>query len=151
MILGAGETSELTARALLSRGVKNLFVVNRTFDRAAALAQEMNAEALRFEEGEQYFGEVDILICSTAAPHYIVTKTQLAPIMSARPGRPLLVIDLAVPRNVEPTVSDLGGAFLYDIDSLQSIARQGLETRQKEAARGEALLDRHLAEFLCNS
>jgi len=147
MILGAGETSELTARALLSRGVKNLFVVNRTFDRAAALAQEMNAEALRFEEGETFFGEMDILICSTAAPHYIVTREQLAPIMAARPGRPLLVIDLAVPRNVEPAVSELADTFFHDIDSLQTIARQGLETRQKEVVHGEALLARHLAEF----
>lgn len=147
MILGAGETSELTARALLSRGVKSIFVANRTFDRAAALAAEMGGEAIRFEECEQHFARIDILISSTAAPHYLVTREKLAPVMEKRPGRPLFVIDLAVPRDVEPAVNDLDEAFLYDIDSLQTIARQGMETRRREIDHCEALLARHVEEF----
>ena len=147
MILGAGETSELTAGALLSRGVKTIFVANRTFDRAAALAAEMGGEAIRFEECEGRYGEIDILISSTAAPHYLVTKAKLAPVMHRRRGRPLFVIDLAVPRDVEPAVNDLDGAFLYDIDSLQTIARQGMEIRRKEVAHCEELLARHVEEF----
>lgn len=147
MILGAGETSELTARALLSRGVKSIFVANRTYERAAALAAEMGGEAIHFEECEKRYPEIDILISSTAAPHYIVTREKLTPVLSHRDGRPLFVIDLAVPRDVEPAVNDLEGAYLYDIDSLQSIAHRGMEDRKREVTRCEALLGHHVTEF----
>ena len=147
MILGAGETSELTARALLSRGVKSIFVANRTFDRAAALAAEMGGEAIRFEESDRRYHDIDILISSTAAPHHIVTRAKLEPVMCQRPGRPLFVIDLAVPRDVEPAVNEIEGAYLYDIDSLQAIARQGMEVRRQEVVRCEELIARHVGEF----
>jgi len=147
MILGAGETSELTAKALLSRGVKSIFVANRTFERAAALAAAMGGEAIHFHEAERRYPEIDILISSTAAPHAVVTRAQLAPILRQRAGRPLFVIDLAVPRDVEPAVNDLDGAFLYDIDSLQAIARQGMEVRRKEITRCETLISRHVGDF----
>lgn len=147
MILGAGETSELTARSLLSRGVKSIFVANRTYDRAAALAAQMGGEAIRFEDCEKRYHEIDILISSTAAPHVIVTQAKLAPVMSAREGRPLFVIDLAVPRDVEPAVNDLEGAYLYDIDSLQSIARQGMEARRHEISHCQEHIDSHVGAF----
>ena len=147
MILGAGETSELTARALLSRGVKSIFVANRTYDRAAALAKEMGGEAIRFEECDQRYHEIDILISSTAAKHTIVTHDKIAPVMSQRPDRPLFIIDLAVPRDVEPSVNDIDGAYLYDIDSLQAIARQGMEVRKQEVKHCEQLIARHVGEF----
>lgn len=147
MILGAGETSELTARALLSRGVKSIFVANRTYARAAALAAEMGGEAIHFEECDRRYDDIDILISSTAAPHYIVTREKLGPVMARRPGRPLFVIDLAVPRDVEPAVNDLDGAYLYDIDSLQGIAQQGIAARKQEISRCEALIARHVGEF----
>ena len=147
MILGAGETSESTARALLSRGVKSIFVANRTYDRAAALAAEMGGEAIRFEECDQRYHEIDILISSTAATHTIVTHAKIAPVMSRRPARPLFVIDLAVPRDVEPSVNDIEGAYLYDIDSLQAIARQGIEVRKQEIAHCEQIIARHVGEF----
>ena len=147
MILGAGETSELTARALLSRGVKTIFVANRTFERAAVLAAEMGGEAIHFEECDRRYHEIDILISSTAAPHYIVTRAKLAPVMNERPERPLFVIDLAVPRDVEPSVNELEGAYLYDIDSLQAIAQQGLEVRRQEITHCEQLIARHVDEF----
>jgi len=147
MILGAGETSELTARALLLRGVKSVFVANRTYDRAAALAAEMGGEAIRFEECDRRYHEIDILISSTSAPHAIVTYDKIAPVMSQRPGRPLFIIDLAVPRDVEPSVNDIEGTYLYDIDSLQAIARQGIEMRRQEVSRCEQLIARHVGEF----
>ena len=147
MILGAGETSELTARALLSRGVKSIFVANRTYDRAAALAAEMGGEAIHFEDCASRYHEVDILISSTAAHHLIVTHAKIAPVMSQRPDRPLFIIDLAVPRDVEPSVNDIEGAYLYDIDSLQAIAQQGMEVRRKEVTHCEALIARHVTEF----
>ena len=147
MILGAGETSELTARALLSRGVKTIFVTNRTYDRAAALAAEMGGEAIHFEGCESRYHEIDILISSTAAPHAIVTRDKIAPVMRQRPERPLFIIDLAVPRDVEPSVNEIEGVYHYDIDSLQAIARQGIEIRRQEVTHCEQLIARHVREF----
>jgi glutamyl-tRNA reductase len=147
MILGAGETSELTARALLSRGVKSIFVSNRSYDRAAVLAAEMGGEAIHFDEWDRRFHDIDILISSTAAPHAIVTKSKLHPVMHQRPERPLFVIDLAVPRDVEPAVNDLDGVYLYDIDSLQAIAAHGMEIRRREIVLCEQMIERHVNEF----
>ena len=147
MILGAGETSEQTARALLSRGVKSIIVSNRSYDRAAALAQEMGGEAIHFEEWDQRFHDIDILISSTAAPHAIVTKAKLAPVMRHRTERPLFIIDLAVPRDVEAEVNEIEGVYLYDIDSLKAIAQQGMEVRRKEVVLCEQFIERHVSEF----
>lgn len=147
MILGAGETSELTARALQLRGVKSIIVSNRSYDRAASLAAEMGGEAIHFDMWERRFHETDILVSSTAAPHAVVTRAKLAPVMHTRPQRPLFVIDLAVPRDVEPDVNKLQGVYLYDIDSLQAIARRGLEVRKREMATCEDLIARHVSEF----
>lgn len=147
MILGAGETSETTARALLSRGVKSIFVSNRSYDRAAALAAEMGGNAIHFGEWEGPLRDIDILIGSTAAPHPVLTREKLAPVMSQRKDRPLFVIDLAVPRDVEPSVNKLEGVYLYDIDSLQAIAQQSMEIRRKELSLCEQMIERHVNEF----
>lgn len=147
MILGAGETSEMTARALRSRGVKSIFVANRTHDRAAALAAEMGGEAIRFEEWEGPLCDMDIIIGSTAAPHPVLTREKLAPVMQQRKNRPLFVIDLAVPRDVEPAVNKLDGVYLYDIDSLQTIAEQSMEIRRKELTVCEEMIERHVSDF----
>jgi len=148
VILGAGEMSELAAGALRSRGVRRMVVSNRSHDRAAALAEAMGAEAVPFDEWERRLGDADILISSTAAPHAIVTRQKLAATMNQRPDRPLFIIDLAVPRDVEPGVNELDGVYLYDIDSLQAVAQQGIETRRREIAVCEALIERHVAEFV---
>ncbi len=147
MILGAGETSELTARALLSRGVRSIFVSNRSYDRAARLAAEMGGEAIHFDQWDQRFSDIDILISSTAAPHAIITPEKLAPVMKRRQERPLFVIDLAVPRDADPAINQLEGVYLYDIDALQAIANRGLEIRQREITQCEALIARHVDEF----
>jgi glutamyl-tRNA reductase len=148
MILGAGETSERTARSLVSRGVKTVIVSNRTFDRAARLAEEIGGLAIHFEHWQNAFSDVDILICSTAAPHAILTHEKLAPLMRQRRGRPLFVIDLAVPRDVEPEVNEIEGVFLYDIDSLEAIVRQSLEVRQGEIIRCEHMINDHVGSFV---
>ena len=147
MILGAGETSEMTAGALKARGVKSIFVANRSHDRAVALAEAMGGRAIHFDDWPREFREVDILIGSTSAPHYVLTKEQLAPIMRTRPARPLYCIDLAVPRDIEPAVNDLDGVYRYDIDSLQRIADDSLAVRQGELAVCEETIERHAAEF----
>ena len=148
MILGAGETSEMTAGALKARGVKSIFVANRSYERAAALAETMGGRAIHFDDWSREFHDVDILIGSTAAPHHVLTKEKLAPMMRSRPDRPLFCIDLAVPRDFEPAVNDLDSVYLYDIDSLQRIADDSLAVRRQELVICEEMIERHVGEFL---
>jgi glutamyl-tRNA reductase len=147
MILGAGETSELTARALMSRGVHAIFVSNRSYDRAQHLAGETNGHAINFDQWHEQFDDIDILISSTSAPHLVVTPEKLARAMHRRGNRPLFVIDLAVPRDVDPAVNDLDGVYLYDIDALQGIAADSLAIRRQELSECERLIERHVGEF----
>ena len=147
MILGAGETGELTARSLLARGVHSLFVSNRAYERAAALAAELKGRAVHFDAWESEMHEVDILISSTSAPHHVVTSERLRPVLAGRTDRPLFIIDLAVPRDVEPAVNNLEGVYLYDMDSLQHIAEQALQRRRKEMEVCEAMIRGHVDEF----
>lgn len=147
MILGAGETSELTAGALKSRGVHTIFVANRSYERAAQLAELMNGKAVHFDEWQKDFHGVDILIGSTAAPHHVLTVEKLAPMLRDRPDRPLFCIDLAVPRDIEPAVNDLDGVYLYDIDSLQAIANESMDIRRQELALCGTMIERHVLDF----
>jgi glutamyl-tRNA reductase len=147
MILGAGEMSELTAGALQARGVKTIFVANRSYDRAVYLAEKMNGRAIHFEEWTQNFHDVDILIGSTAAPHHVVTRDMLETVMRTRCDRPLFCIDLAVPRDFEPEVNEIDGVYLYDIDHLQRVAQNSMENRRQELAVCEEIIDRHVVEF----
>ncbi len=147
MILGAGETSELTAGALQARGVRTIFVANRSHDRAVMLAEKMGGKAVHFEEWPREFHDVDILIGSTAAPHYVVTLDRLAPIMRTRRDRPLFCIDLAVPRDIDPAVNELDDVFLFDIDHLQKVADDSMAERRQELVVCEEMIERHVAEF----
>jgi glutamyl-tRNA reductase len=147
MVLGAGETSERTARSFLSRGAKQLFVSNRSFDKAVALAEAMGGRAIRFDDWEQEFRDLDILVSSTAAPHAVVTRAMIQAILCRRRDRPLFVIDLAIPRDVEPTVRQLDNVYVYDLDSLQAIADRTLETRKKEMDTCDSLIKKHVCDF----
>jgi glutamyl-tRNA reductase len=140
MVIGAGETSEKTARALLSRGAKSLLVSNRSFERAAALAQELGGRAISFDDWTAEFQNIDIVISSTSAPHYILDRAKLEPVMKARRNRPLLLIDIAVPRDIEPEVNFLEAVYLYNIDDLKAIADNYLKQRQEEIAKCEAYI-----------
>jgi glutamyl-tRNA reductase len=140
MIIGAGETGEKTARALLSRGARSIIVSNRSHERAVELARELEGRAIRFDEWAVEFPRVDILISSTAAPHYILDRARLEPFMKTRRNRPLLLIDIAVPRDIDPEVNFLENVYLYNIDDLQAIADDSLRQRKEEAARCEAII-----------
>jgi glutamyl-tRNA reductase len=140
MVIGAGDTSEKTARSLLSRGAQSILVSNRSHDRAVALARELGGRAVQFEEWAGEFERIDIVISSTAAPHYILDRAKLAPLMKLRKNRPLLLIDIAVPRDIEPEVNFLENVYLYNIDDLQAIAADYLKQRQEEIARCEAII-----------
>lgn len=147
MILGAGETAEMTAKALQLRGAKAVFVSNRTYERAAALAEALGGKAIHFDQWEKEFDTLDILIGSTGAPHAIVTAERLSPLMAHRADRPLFCIDLAVPRDFDPSVNDLDGVYLYDIDALQGIADDSMQVRRQELAKCEQMIERHVEEF----
>jgi glutamyl-tRNA reductase len=147
MVLGAGETSERTARSFQSRGAKQLFVSNRSYDKAAALAEAMGGRAIRFDDWEQEFRDLDILVSSTAAPHAVVTRAKIEPILRMRRDRPLFIIDLAIPRDVEPTVHELDDVYVYDLDSLQAIADLTLEKRKKEMDACDSLIEKHVYDF----
>lgn len=140
MVLGAGDTSEKTARALQSRGVKGIFVSNRSFDRAAALAAELGGEAVSFDDWAAHFNEIDIVISSTSAPHYVLDRPKLEPLMKARRNRPLLLIDIAVPRDIDPAVNMLESVYLYNIDDLQALAENYLNQRRQEVSKCEAFI-----------
>jgi glutamyl-tRNA reductase len=147
MIIGAGETSEKTARALLSRGARSIIVSNRSHDRAEALARELNGRAVHFEDWAAEFPGIDIVISSTAAPHYILDRPKLEALMKLRRNRSLLLIDIAVPRDIDPAVNFLENVYLYNIDDLQAIADDYLRQRKEEVARCAAIIRQKAASL----
>jgi glutamyl-tRNA reductase len=147
IVIGAGETGELTARELTERGVRSVFVANRHYDRAIGLAQRFGGQAVRFDMLPAELEKADIVLSSTASPHCIVEREELAAVMKARGGRPLLLIDIAVPRDIDPGVADLEGVFLKDIDDLQRVVERRVSGREAEARRAESLLDHELDRF----
>ncbi|MDP9097553.1 MAG: glutamyl-tRNA reductase [Verrucomicrobiota bacterium] len=147
LVLGAGETSERTARALSSRGVTDIRVSNRSFARAEDLAALVHGCAVPFNQWAAQCGEIDILISSTAADEPLLTRELLAPMLRGRADRPLFIIDIAVPRDVSPEVNDMDGVYLYDIDSLQSIAEQSLAMRREQTAAAEKIIADHVSDF----
>ncbi len=148
MVLGAGATSERTARSLQSRGVSFILVANRTHEKAEKLAGELGGEAVLWDRFEERVEEVDIVISSTSAPHYVLTRERLEQVRRRRSGRPLFLIDLAVPRDIEPGVNFLEDIYLYDIDDLESIARANQQERTAEVARCERILDPHVDRLM---
>jgi glutamyl-tRNA reductase len=127
--------------------VATVFVANRRYDRAIGLAQRFGGEAVRFDMLPTELERADIVVSSTGSPHHIVERDELAAVMSARNGRPLLLIDIAVPRDIDPSVANLDGVFLRDIDDLQRVVERTLSGRDAEARRAEALLEHELERF----
>ena len=147
LVLGAGETSERTARALISRGVNDLRVSNRSIDRAHELARMVGGRVIPFDEWLGQCREIDVLITSTSSEAPLLRPGNLGPILHARLDRPFFIIDIAVPRDVDPSVNELDGVYLYDIDSLQSVAEQSLALRRQQIAAAEAIIAEHVADF----
>lgn len=147
MVIGTGEMSEATARALRSRGAGSILVCSRTQERAEELAGQLQGRAISYEQWPTEFPAVDIVVSSTAAPHPIVTKDKLIPLMKLRRQRPLFLIDIAVPRDVERACGELDGVYLYDIDDLQQIVQQNLAARQNEIAACRSMIADHMARL----
>ena len=147
LVLGAGETSEKTLRALSARGVSDLWVSNRSPQRAEELARALDGIAVPFALWLDQCREVDILISSTSSETQLLTPALIEPMLRERPDCPLFVIDIAVPRNAAPALNDLDGVYLYDIDSLQSIAKERMELRRQQFAAAEEIIAHHVTGF----
>jgi glutamyl-tRNA reductase len=141
MLLGAGDMSRRCAQSLQSRGARSIVVSNRNYDRAVEMATEMDGRAVHFDGWPQEAAAVDVIISSTSAPHVVITPEALAPALRRRRGRPLFIIDIAVPRDVDPRVNDLADVYLYDIDALESIAAETRTRRHLEIERCRAIID----------
>lgn len=147
LLIGAGEMAELAARHLVCSGVKTILVSNRTFDRAVELAVELKGNAIRFENMVDELIRTDIVICSTAAPHFIIKKKMIEEIIHYRKNRPMFLIDIAVPRNIEPSVNEIDNVYLYDIDDLKNVIDYNIKEREREAKKAEELITREIDLF----
>jgi glutamyl-tRNA reductase len=140
MIVGAGKMSELAARHLRRSGASHVFVTNRTYERAVEMAKLFQGTPVEYSRYQGMLPEVDIVIASTGAPQYILHKAEMQRVISARRNRPVFLIDIAVPRNIEPAINELDNVFLYDIDDLQGVVNANLRERMKEADRAEQIV-----------
>ena len=150
VILGAGETSELTAQALADRGAGTIFVANRHADRARSLAQRFGGSVVGLDRLPEQLVQADIVVCSTSSPHPIVGREELEQVLSQRKertARGLIVIDIAVPRDVEPGCGELEGVTLYDIDDLQAALARNLSIRADELPQAEAIVEEEIHRF----
>jgi glutamyl-tRNA reductase len=147
LIIGAGETAELTARALSEQGVSTMFVANRRRERAIALAQQFGGDTIAFDRLPAELERADIVVASTASPHAIVGAEELEMVMASRGGRPLLLLDLAVPRDIDPECAALRGVTLVDIDGLQAQVARTHHERRIEARRAEGIVEEEIQAF----
>ena len=147
LILGAGDMAEVAATCLVDQGVRVSLVANRTHERARAIAERLGAQALTLDEAWPHFATADLALCSTAAPHAVVTWERVAGIIAARRGRPFCILDLAVPRDVEPAIAQLENVFLYDVDDLQMVAAQATVRRREEIPAAERIVEQETDLF----
>jgi glutamyl-tRNA reductase len=148
LLVGAGKMSELAAKHLVRQGARATVLGGRRFERAAELAASLGGRAMPFESLREELGRADIAISGTGAPGTVIKREDVAAACAARHRRPLFLIDIAVPRDVDPSVRSLEGVFLYDLDDLRSVAEANLRERRKQAAAAEALVEREVREFL---
>jgi glutamyl-tRNA reductase len=148
MIVGAGKMSELAARHLRRSGADHVFVTNRTYERAVEMAKLFQGSPVEYTRFTAMLPEVDILIASSGAPHYILRKDEMQRVIAARRNRPMFLIDIAVPRNIDPAINELDNVFLYDIDDLKEVVEANLRERSKEAERAEALVEEEVERMM---
>jgi glutamyl-tRNA reductase len=148
MIVGAGKMSELSARHLRRSGASHIFVTNRTYDRALELATIFHGTPVEYTKFLSLLPEVDILIASSGAPHYILHKAEMQHVIGVRRNKPMFLIDIAVPRNIAPDVNEVDNVFLYDIDDLQGVVKSNLREREKEAGHAEGIIAQEVERML---
>jgi glutamyl-tRNA reductase len=147
LLLGAGEIGELTAEHLHGQNVKQVFVANRSYERAVELATRFEGLAVQFGSIEEHLASCDIVIASTGAPHFVVEPQQVQRALASRKNRNLFLIDLSVPRNINPEIASIDGAYLYNVDDLQHVADANRELRQKKAQQADEIIVREVESF----
>ena len=147
LLLGAGEMGELTAEYLHAQEVTQVFVANRSYERAIELARRYDGEAVQFERIDEHLSHCDIVIASTGAPHFLIEPHHVSRALEVRRNRNLFLIDLAVPRNINPAVAEVDGAYLYNVDDLQQVADANREKREQKAAQAEQIVLREVDGF----
>lgn len=140
IVIGAGDTSRQTAQALVSRGASTVFVTNRSYDRAEELASEMGGRAVKFDEWQAVLAGVDVVISATGAPHAVVMPFHVEAVRRVRKFRPLFLIDIAVPRDIDPAVGDIEEVYLYDIDTLEQLANEARARRVQQIAECDQII-----------
>jgi glutamyl-tRNA reductase len=148
MLVGAGEMAELAARHLMNNGVKSVMVANRTYERAVDLAKEFDGQPVKYDELFTEMVHADIVIASTGAAHYIITHDDMAKVIKDRKNKPVFLIDIAVPRNLDPGINKIDNVYLYDIDDLSSVVESNIKERQKEADLAEEIIDQEIEIFM---
>jgi glutamyl-tRNA reductase len=147
MVLGAGDVAAVALECLRSEGVRVSIVANRTYERAEALAREHDAVAMHYDECWKNLAGVDVLLCSTASPHTMVSVEHVMPAMRVRGDRPLCILDLALPRDVEANVGELENVFLYDLDDLRAAAAANLDRRQEDIPAAERIIEAEVEKY----
>jgi glutamyl-tRNA reductase len=147
LLIGAGEMAEIAVEHLLRSQAGTVFVANRTFERAVALATKFRGQPIQFTEITEFLRQVDIIISSTGSPDYIIVQKQVKAAMRSRRNRPLFFIDIAVPRDIDPDINRLNNVYVYDIDDLQGVIEEKIEDRKKEAVKGERIIDEAVIRF----
>ncbi|MBN2468911.1 MAG: glutamyl-tRNA reductase [Deltaproteobacteria bacterium] len=147
LLIGAGEMAELATQHLLSHGVGNLLIANRTSDKALQFASRFGGTFVPFEQIPFHLPDADIIICSTAASHFVITREQTREALRRRKNRPVFMFDIAVPRNIEPTINTLANVYLYNIDDLKGITETNKRIREEEASKAEEIIDRETDTF----
>lgn len=147
LVVGAGKMSELTTKHLVTNGVSGVIVSNRSYDRALELANQFNGTAVKFDDLFKYMAKADIVISCTAASHYVVHKSQVDDVIKKLPGKKLMIIDIAVPRDIEPDVREIPGVTVYDIDALQNVVDNNLDARKRSAILAESIIEKDASEF----
>jgi len=147
MLIGAGEMGQLAAQYLVNNGIKDIVVSTRNYDRALHLARSYNGRVVRYEDFLEEIPRVDVVICSTGAPNYIIRYEHMQDIIRKRKNRPIFLIDISVPRNIDPEINSIDNVFLYDIDDLQAVVENNLEARKEEAEKGERIVEEEVITF----
>ncbi len=148
MLVGAGEMSELAARHLRRAGAREILVTNRTYERAVQLAESFKGQVVSYDRFREELPRADIVITSTGAPGYILTREDMRKVIALRRNRPMFLIDIGVPRNIEPAVNELDNVFLYDIDDLQQVVDENLKARMQEAEEAEAIVEEEVKRMI---
>ncbi len=148
MLIGAGEMAELAARHLVNNGVSNVVVANRTYQRGCELAAAFRGRAIEFKDFLSELVNIDIIICSTGAPDYIIKKEQAQRLMKDRRNRPVFIIDISVPRNVDPAINDIDNIYLYDVDDLQGVVDSNISGRKREAEKAESIVNEEVERYM---